>query len=154
MTAAVADFAEVDAARRPAGRTVLLILLLLLALAPVRGLAQVKAPCAPGATRLCLEGNRFQAEVSWTVPGLGSGAGQAVPLTADTGLFWFFSSSNLELTVKVLDGRAVNRHFWIFFGALSDVGYTVTVTDTQTGKQKTYRNDPGTLASRADTQAF
>ena len=37
---------------------------------------------------------------------------------------------------------------------LALVGYTLTVTDTQTGKQKAYRNDPGTLASRADTEAF
>jgi len=102
-------FAEVDAAHRPAGRTVLLVLLLALALGPVRGLAQIQPICTT--TRLCLHGNRFTATVAWTAPGLGSGAGQAVPLTADTGLSWFFSSSNLELTVKVLDGRAVNRHF-------------------------------------------
>ncbi|HEX3552166.1 MAG TPA: hypothetical protein VIA62_02935 [Thermoanaerobaculia bacterium] len=114
----------------------------------------MKAPCAPGATRLCLEGNRFQAEVSWTVPGLGSGAGQAVPLTADTGLFWFFSSSNLELTVKVLDGRTVNRHFWVYYGGLSTVEYTLRITDLQTGAEAIYRNPPGNIGSGADVSAF
>ena len=66
---------------------------------PARG---TTVGCVPSATRLCLAGNRFAVEVAWTVPSLGSGAGQAVPLTGDTGVFWFFASSNLELTVKVL----------------------------------------------------
>ena len=60
----------------------------------------------------------------------GPGKGQAVPLTGDTGLFWFFGNSNLELIVKVLDGRPVNGHFWVFYGGLSDVEYRITVTDT------------------------
>ena len=77
-----------------------------------------------------------------------------MPLTSDTGGFWFFDASNTELMIKILDGRALNGHFWVFAGALSDVGYTITVTDTQTGKSKVYRNAPHQLASRADTTAF
>jgi hypothetical protein len=143
--------AGVDAARR-AG-VLILVLVCLLSLAwPGRALAQ--GSCAPDATRLCLSGNRFQAEVAWTVPGLGSGEGHAVPLTADTGSFWFFSNSNLELIVKVLDGRAVNRHFWVFYGGLSDVEYTLTVTDTATGARETYTNPAHRLASAADVSAF
>ncbi len=56
--------------------------------------------------------------------------------------------------VKVLDGRAVNNHFWVFYGALSDVQYTITVTDTQTGAVKVYSNTQGHLASVADVAAF
>jgi hypothetical protein len=94
-------------------------------------------------------------EVAFTDPrNAAPGQGRAVPLTADTGAFWFFDPSNLELMVKVLDGRALNGHFWVFYGALSDVDYTLTVTDTETGKKKTYRNERGQLASRADTSAF
>ncbi|HEX3553401.1 MAG TPA: hypothetical protein VIA62_09245 [Thermoanaerobaculia bacterium] len=77
-----------------------------------------------------------------------------MPLTTDTGAFWFFDAANLELMVKVLDGRPVNGKFWVFFGALSDVDYTINVTNTETGAVKTYHNPKGTLASRADTQAF
>jgi hypothetical protein len=33
------------------------------------------------------------------------GGGQAVPLTADAGVFWFFSNSNVELVAKGIDGR-------------------------------------------------
>jgi hypothetical protein len=56
--------------------------------------------------------------------------------------------------VKVVDGRAVNGKWWVFYGALSNVEYTVTVTDTQTGAVKTYFNPQGQLASFADTTAF
>ncbi len=68
--------------------------------------------------------------------------------------FWFFSSNNLELIIKVLDARVINNHFWVFYGALSNVEYTITVTDTQTGAVKTYFNPQGQLASVADTSAF
>ena len=81
----------------------------------------------------------------WTgrCPTRASGHGTAVPLTGDTGYFWFFNSANVELVVKVLDGRAVNGHFWVFYGALSNVQYTITVTDTQTGAVKTYATERG-----------
>ena len=111
--------------------------------------------CVPNATTLCLNGNRFQAQVSWRVASQGTaGNGTAISLSGDTGYFWFFSSGNVELVVKALDGRAVNGYFWIFYGALSDVEYTLTVTDTATGAVKTYSNPQGRLASTADTSAF
>jgi hypothetical protein len=78
----------------------------------------------------------------------------AVPVTADTGYLWFFTETNVELIVKVLDGRSVNGHFWVFYGALSNVQYTIRVTDTETGAIRTYENPSGTLASHADTSAF
>ena len=93
--------------------------------------------------------------VAWNVPSQGtSGVGTASALTGDTGTFWFFSPDNLELILKVLDGRAINSHFWVFYGALSDVEYTITVTDTQTGAVRNYHNPYRTLASFADTSAF
>jgi hypothetical protein len=80
--------------------------------------------------------------------------GNAVSLTADSGYFWFFSSGNVELVVKALDGRAFNDKYWIFYGALSDVAYTLVVTDTVTGEVKVYANTSGNLASVADAAAF
>ncbi|HEV8231522.1 MAG TPA: hypothetical protein VGQ75_04185 [Thermoanaerobaculia bacterium] len=111
--------------------------------------------CAAGPNTLCLNSDRFQVEVNWRVPTQGtSGDGRAVPLTSDTGYFWFFSSNNVELVVKAVDGRPVNGYFWVFYGALSDVEYTITVTDTVTGEVKTYANPSGRLASVADVTAF
>jgi hypothetical protein len=110
--------------------------------------------CGPAAGQLCL-GGRFRVGVQFTDPRNGqTSAGTPVPITGDTGAFWFFDPSNLELVIKVLDGRAVNGHFWVFYGALSDVGYTITVTDTVTGSSRTYHNDPHHLASRSDVTAF
>jgi ELWxxDGT repeat protein len=110
--------------------------------------------CQAGAARLCLQQDRFAVTVAWRDFAGHQGGGTTVPITSDTGAFWFFSPANVELVVKVLDGRAVNGKFWVFFGALSSVEYTLTVTDTATGVMKTYHNPPGRLASVADTSAF
>jgi len=125
------------------------------ALALFLGAATLSAvPCAPSTTRLCLNGARFAAEVSWRDFQGNTGAGHPVSLTGDTGYFWFFSSTNVELVVKVLDGRGINSSFWVFYGALSNVEYSMTVTDTVTGTIKTYANPSGHLGSVADTSAF
>jgi hypothetical protein len=108
-------------------------------------------PC----TGLCLNGSRFTVTVDWTNPRDGSaGTGHALPLTGDTGSFWFFDPRNVELDVKVLDGRGVNGHFWVFYASLTDVEFTLKVTDLETGAEKTYHNQPYTLASQADVTAF
>jgi hypothetical protein len=114
------------------------------------------APTPPSSSGLCLgEDHRFCVEVAWQDPfNGGSGDGEAVPLTPDTGAFWFFDADNLELMLKLLDGRAVNGHFWFFYGALSNVGYQITVTDRSTGATRVYENPPGQFGSFADTQAF
>ena len=56
--------------------------------------------------------------------------------------------------MKVLDGRLINRKFCVFYGVLSNVEYTITVTDTVTGAVQTYFNPDGNLANFADTSAF
>jgi ELWxxDGT repeat protein len=110
--------------------------------------------CSPGATALCLAGGRFKVEAFWRDFQGNSGAGNAQPLTGDTGTFWFFSPDNVEVTVKVLDGRALDGHFWVFYGALSNVEYSLTVTDAATGLTRRYLNPLGQLASVGDTSAF
>ena len=112
--------------------------------------------CTANDTTLCLNGGRFQVRTIFSAPTLGitNAPAHAVPLTSDTGYFWFFSASNVELVLKAVDGRAFNNHFWVFYGALSDVEYTITVTDMVTGAVKTYSNTAGHLASVADTAAF
>jgi hypothetical protein len=77
-----------------------------------------------------------------------------MPFSGDTGFFWFFDQANVELAVKVLDGTPLNGKFWVFYGALSSVEYTITVTDTQTGSVKEYRNPAGRFGSVGDTGAF
>ena len=108
--------------------------------------------CEGTATNLCLQFGHFSARVDWqSTPSGPSFPAQAVPVTADSGYFWFFGADNVELMVKVLDGTGINGNFWVFSGALSDVAYTLTVTDPLTGATRIYENPQGTLASVADT---
>ncbi len=111
-------------------------------------------PCRPSATVLCLRDGRFRVESSWRDFTGNTGTGQAAALTADTGTFWFFDSANVELMVKVLDGRPLNGHFWVFYGALSNVEFSLVVTDTVTRRTKTYFNPSGNFASVGDTEAL
>jgi photosystem II stability/assembly factor-like uncharacterized protein len=114
------------------------------------------APCAADAGTLCLNDGRFRVQVVWRGRVVGTGgAGQAVPITDDTGGFWFFDADNVELVVKVLDGSGVNGHFWVFSAGLSNVEYTITATDTASGTIQSYFNYQGYgPRSVADTAAF
>ncbi|MCP4658816.1 MAG: hypothetical protein GY856_25680 [bacterium] len=112
--------------------------------------------CVPDATTLCLgDKGRFQLRITWedfagnTGPGRTTGMG-----TQDTGSFWFFDSDNIELVVKVLDGRQLNGHHWVFYGSLTNVGFELTVTDMETSLQKVYSNPSGNFASVGDNTAF
>ncbi len=116
--------------------------------------AVAATPCVPGPTRLCLQGGRFAVEAAWKDFQGNTGTGTAIPLSGDTGYFWFFAPTNVEVVAKVLDGRALGGKFWFFYGALSNVEYTLSVTDTETGAVKTYKNPSGQFASVADTSAF
>jgi hypothetical protein len=112
-------------------------------------------PCVPSATQVCLNSNRFAVKVAWRTRDGQSGSGQAIKYTADSALFWFFSSTNIEMLVKVLDGCGVNNRYWVFGAASTDVEYTLTVTDSRNGAVRTYVNPQGTLAAAiAQTGAF
>jgi photosystem II stability/assembly factor-like uncharacterized protein len=112
--------------------------------------------CTADATSLCLAEGRFRVQVEWQDFQGGAGAGRAAPIpgSSDTGTFWFFDPANVELVVKVLDARAVDGHFWVFYGALTNVGYTLTVTDSESGESVVYENPAGTFGSHGDTAAF
>jgi N-acetylglucosamine-6-sulfatase len=122
-------------------------------------------PCAAGPTTLCIDGapgdKRFKVEVTYqTSQGGGlSGNGQAIPLApvgiSHGGAFWFFSPDNPEMLVKVVDGCGANGEKWVFASAGTNVGLTLTVTDTTTGAQKIYSNpDLNPALPIQDTSAF
>ena len=107
-------------------------------------------PCVPSATKLCLNGGRFHVAVRWRDYSGTSGDGQAEVETDDAGLFWFFTPTNLEMLVKVLDGCGINGHYWVFAAATTDVEYELTVRDSLTHESRTWRNPLG-VASPAIT---
>ena len=95
--------------------------------------------CTANSTTLCLSNNRFAVSASWRTSSQ-SGVGTAVPITSDTGYFTFFSSTNVEMVVKVLNACGLNGTYWVFAGGLTDVNVVLTVRDTKTGTTKTYTN--------------
>jgi len=98
-------------------------------------------PCRPSATALCLAGRRFKAELFWHNQfDRSQGLGRAIPATDATGYFSFGDPSNLELIVKVLDFGGT---FKVFYGELTNLQFTLTLTDTATGVIKSYRNTTG-----------
>lgn len=108
-----------------------------------------------GLPPLALGNGRFTVRAVWRTPDGGTGEGHAVPLTSDTGFFWFFNAANVEMVLKVLDGCAVNDRLWVFAGGLTNVEVEITVVDNQTGEIRTYSNPPGTpFQPIQDTNAF
>ncbi|MEM6456987.1 MAG: matrixin family metalloprotease, partial [Acidobacteriota bacterium] len=115
-----------------------------------------EASCIADAEHLCLLGDRFSVEVDFRNQYANDepGRGQAIPGGDNTGYFWFFGLDNTELVVKMLDGRGLTGHYWLFYGALTDVAYTITVRDTITGAVRFYESPPGSICGRSDTFAF
>jgi len=110
--------------------------------------------CEDGGYNICLWNSRFFVEVDWSTSDGNSGKGTAIPLTSDSGYFWFFENSNVELLVKIKDGCAVNEYFWFFWGAMTDVQYTINVIDMETGAAKRIEGLQGVQYSGNDIHAF
>jgi hypothetical protein len=113
--------------------------------------------CTPDSTTHCLLGGRYRVTATFTPPTGTGGPAQALQpsVTTDTGLFWFFSANNIEIIIKVVSGCGFNSRVWVFSGGLTNVAYTITVTDTVTDVSKTYSNDQGAPSQPVqDTNAF
>jgi len=119
------------------------------------GAFEKSTACAGGGPFLCLSANRFQVVATWKTPAGATGSAQGVELTPDSGYFWFFDPSNVELTLKVLNACSLNNKFWVFISGATDVQVTITVTDTKTGTVKMYPNPLNhTFTTVTDTSAF
>ena len=108
----------------------------------------------PGGRQLCLGSNgRFAREAGWQTLDGQQGPATPRPFRRHPG-FWFFSASNVELLAEVLDGRAINGNFWVFWGGMTDLDVTLRVTDSLLGATRTYTNPAGSFPSMADVSAF
>ena len=111
--------------------------------------------CGGDTNALCLADGRFRVDLDWTDFQGGTGSAFGGNLTPETGALFFFDESNVEMLVKVLDACAINDRFWLFAGALTNVGVEMTVTDTTTNVAKVYTNLLGTqFDAITDTQSF
>ncbi len=101
----------------------------------------------------------FTVSLSATDPHTGQAAAGVATQAND--LWGYFSipaitnnPNNPEIFVKLLDGTAINGEYWFFYGGLTNLEYTLTVTDVATGAQKTYTNPAGSECGGSDTAAF
>jgi PKD repeat protein len=91
-----------------------------------------------------------------------TGTGRAIP---QNDVFGYFTIPTLvptsgplvpEVFVKILDATAIGQNYWVFWGGLTDLDYTLRVTETSTGATKEYHNpvtgSPSCLG--ADTSGF
>lgn len=116
----------------------------------------VPGPCAVESA--CLQHEWFDVTVSFYDPneGVWKSAGFAeVDVGHEATLIYFFSRTNVEMLVKVLDAKAVNQRFWVFAAAATDLGFRLKVRDTHTGWTNEYHNPIGTRPlAITDTEAF
>jgi plastocyanin len=116
-------------------------------------------PCFESAHSLCLSNGRFQVQMDWRAGTSPVAAATAIPLdfAPESGLFYFASPSNIEVLVKVLNAcvPALGNKYWVFYAATTNLEFTLTVVDTQTGAVRIYHNPANTAAAPVqDTNAF
>jgi hypothetical protein len=102
---------------------------------------------------------QFHLSVQLTDPRAGpprqASAHQSMP---GAGYFWFFDPENVEVTAKMVDGRPLNGHLWVFLTGMSNLGYSVTVRGEgcfpAPCRSKTYVNPPGQRLNVIDVSTF
>lgn len=87
---------------------------------------------APPPAALALHDGRFEVALEWRDRAGAAHAARAETLTTESGRFWVFGRENVELTIKILDGRAINGAFWLFAASMTDLAWTLTVVDRNT----------------------
>ena len=113
---------------------------------------------AVDADSLELLSGRFRVTLTATDPHTGQSITDAPIIGNDR--FGYFSLPAIsgdpsfpEVVVKMVDGRSVTGAFWFFAASLTDLSYTITVTDATTGSTRTYTNNSA-FCGVFDTSSF
>jgi len=111
-------------------------------------------PPGPGncpADTLCLLNGRFRVTATWENQFNGASGVAHVPRRSNSlpssfynlsGFLYFDDPNNIELIVKILDFGSENV-IKVFYGQLTNLRFTISVTDTRTNQTKTYQNTAG-----------
>lgn len=87
-----------------------------------------------------------------------TGEGRALGRSREFGYFSIpaltGNPDNPEVFVKVLDARTVNGEYWVFYGGLTDLEYTLTVRHNPTARLKTFFKEGGSACGGFDTSGF
>jgi hypothetical protein len=122
-------------------------------------LSRLNFTVSPTATTLSLLDSLFVVTVKRTGPV--NLLAEAVQLSNQSGYFWFFASPVVEVTVKIIDGRPVNGHYWVFVASMTDQPFILTVTSNKclpgappSCPSKTYTSPAGRNTNFLDVDAF
>ena len=104
---------------------------------------------------------RLSVMVNWKNPREGTqGTAKPIALTPDSGYFHFFDWQNVELTVKLLDGRPVNGRWWLFLASMTTLEVEIVVTQCPPENlgipclTRTYVQPAGQNRNFVDTSTF
>jgi hypothetical protein len=115
------------------------------------------APCrgSEAESSLVLVDGRFRVSATWRSGGAQGEARPGPEATPSAGVLWFFDPSNWELLVKVIDGCALNGHYWLFASATTNVGFTLEAVDGHSGREYRLEQAPdAVMKPLQDTSAF
>lgn len=134
--------------------------------------AEVQSSCAPVASQqvtitvrpqseiVQMLGGRFFVQVNYKNQFDGGKEGKllgrslfSTPLS-ETAVFTFGDANVVELLVRLSDARPFDDSIHVFLGGLSDVEFSVVVTDSLTGIIHEYRKPPNELVGVIDRQTF
>lgn len=114
----------------------------------------IAGDCVPGAAIACLD-DRFRVRVDWIDPFNGEDRQADVSSVGADGALFSFTGTGTDLLVDVLDDCPSSSRFWVFYGAATNVEFTLSVTDTETGATRSYFKSPGSAPPPiTDTSAF
>ncbi|HEX5715760.1 MAG TPA: hypothetical protein VF179_06350, partial [Thermoanaerobaculia bacterium] len=125
---------------------------------------EVKAAAGPALRLRETDEDHFEIGVRYRLPGLpeetGFATARGVPITRDAGYFYFFDPGNTEVTAKIVDGRGLNGHWWVFLANMTTVELEIEVTRCPPDGlplpcvTKTYVQPAGQNQSFLDTSTF
>ncbi len=112
--------------------------------------------CVANQETACRLDGRFEVTATYETAEGDMGPAKVVTGGTDEAFNMYFSrETNWELTVKLLDGCAVNNHYWVFIGGTTNLGIEVRVRDTMTDVTKVYENPVNqNFLTVADSSAF
>lgn len=113
--------------------------------AKLRSQDHAASSCTPEANALCLFGGRFR--VTATAGSASVFPAAAIPYNDSFGTFSLPAATGAperaEVAVKLVDAMPLDGSVWILYGALTDLPFTLNVTDTATGSTRTYHGAGG-----------
>ena len=64
------------------------------------------------------------------------------------------NAGNPEIIVKMVDATGIGQNYWVFYGSMTDLEFTLAVKENATGVVKNYVQDPAVPSGQFDTTGF